>query len=193
MSLTSHEQVELRDIKKSLIYVHNLQIIAAEDKDTDEYINLVELEDCLQLEYASMIYHHFDKLPMRLIDHRRKIDSFDDTQCDEQFRFLKHHLHLLLRLLRFPDVVIFDNRSKMPGEEVFLRGLYELRSGDTQYDCATNLFGREYSAQSRAYTWFIRHIHGNFHDLISNNLDWWFRNGFVEQSRKAIWEKIVHV
>ena len=116
-----------------------------------------------------------------------------NSQWDLQFRFKKDHLHLLLKLLSFPDVISCDNRAKMSGEEVFLRGLYELRSGDTQCDCSTNLFGRDCTAQSRAYGWFVKHIYYNFRDLITGNLEWWFRNGFVNESREAIWRKITAV
>ena len=50
----------------------------------------------------------------------------------------------------------------MTGEEVFLRGLYELVSGDNQERICLNVFGREYSIQSRAYTFFITHKHAKF-------------------------------
>ena len=53
---------------------------------------------------------------------------------------LRNHLTLLCELLHFPEWVIFDNRLKMLGEEVFLRGLYEIRSGSTEFDCALRIF-----------------------------------------------------
>lgn len=194
IALTSHEQVQLRDIKKSLYYVIFLKNQATEEGDHEMVNNFQDIEDMLALNYFSIKYFPVDEYYLEeLPNHRRMIDSFDDSQCDIQFRFLKDHLRLLVRLLRFPELITFDNRAKMSGEEVFLRGLYELRSGDTQYDVSVNLFGRDNSAQSRAYSWFLKHIYYNFHGLVTNNLEWWFRNGFVDRSREAIWSKIKEV
>ena len=194
LALTSHEQVQLRDIKKTLIFIAYLKNEAVEEGDHDTVANLQDLHDIFAAKYILIKYSPLDDIALEYLpDYRRTIDSFDDSQCDLQFRFKKDHLHLLLKLLRFPDVISFDNRAKMFGEEVFLRGLYELRSGDTQYDCSTNLFGRDFTAQSRAYGWFVKHIYYNFRDLITGNLEWWFRNGFVNESREAIWRKMTAV
>ena len=76
-----------------------------------------------------------------LVNWRRTIASFDETVCDQQFRFLRNHLTLLCELLHFPEWVIFDNRSKMLGEEVFLRGLYEIRSGSTHQHSLEHIRG----------------------------------------------------
>lgn len=70
----------------------------------------------------------------------------------------------------------------MTGEEVFLRGLYELVSGDNQERICLNVFGREYSIQSRAYTFFITHIHANFeHHLLKIKLDCFYQNTFLKK------------
>ena len=49
----------------------------------------------------------------------------------------------------------------MKEEEVFLRGLYELCSGENQEKVSAHVFGREFSAQSRAFTYFIKHMYNN--------------------------------
>ena len=46
----------------------------------------------------------------------------------------------------------------MPGEEVLLRGLYELVSGDDQFDISNEIFGRDQPAQSRAFSFFVDHV-----------------------------------
>ena len=61
-------------------------------------------------------------------------------------------------MLNFPEECILDNCSNMSGEEVFLRGLYELVSGETQHNISRNVFGRDWSAQSGAFKYFINHI-----------------------------------
>eukprot|EP01031_Cornospumella_fuschlensis_P029263 gene29263-35327_t len=85
----------------------------------------------------------------------RTIASCSDSDAKIFFRFRKPDLGRLCTLLRFPPTVTLDNRLSMPGEEVFLRGLYELSSGDMQHGIASHVFGREQSSQSRAFTWFF--------------------------------------
>jgi hypothetical protein len=65
----------------------------------------------------------------------------------------------------------------MSGEEVLIRGLYELVSGSSKCEIS-NHFGRDYSAQSRVFSYFVNHVYNNFHHLVHDNLKWWHRNGF---------------
>ena len=92
-----------------------------------------------------------------------------------------------------------NNRSKMAGEEVFLRGLYELVSGISKHRIAEETFGRDWTQQCRAFSWFIKHIFLTKKHLIIRDLDlpleqtnlgWWYRNGFFERSRLAIFSKM---
>ena len=87
--------------------------------------------------------------------------------------------------------VTFDNRSKMPGEEVFLRGMFELAQGHTKYSISANVFGREWSAQARAFNWFIDHMFNHFEHLVTDNLEWWWRSGLMLHSMKRIWRRMV--
>lgn len=73
----------------------------------------------------------------------------------------------------------------MRGEELFLRGLYELAGGEGQHQIS-NIFGRDGSAQSRAFSWFINHIHTAHAHLVHNSLGWWKDNGFFSSSAAAI-------
>lgn len=87
-------------------------------------------------------------------------------------------------------MIKLDNGIIMAGEEVFIRGLYEFVSGDNQEQISANVFGREFSAQSRAFKYFINHIYSTFEHLVHDNLDWWYRNGFFASSAEAIGHKI---
>ena len=78
----------------------------------------------------------------------------------------------------------------MRGEEVFLRGLYELSGGENQLKISSFVFGRDGTAQSGAFKYFINHIYDKFHHLVTNNLLWWYRNGFFESSVNAIADKL---
>ena len=94
-------------------------------------------------------------------------------------------------LLRFPDRVVFDNRAVMSGEEVFLQGMFELAQGHTKHVASANVFGRDWSAQARAFNWFIDHIFDNFYHLVTDYLEWWWRSGLMKHSMLCIWRRMV--
>ena len=74
---------------------------------------------------------------------RTRIEEFTEDECWTFFETRKVDLHRLKNCLRMPDTVIFNNRQRMLGETVFLRGLYELVSGEDQENIALNVFGRD--------------------------------------------------
>ena len=59
----------------------------------------------------------------------------------------------------------------MTGEEIMLRGLYELVSRDDQYIIANEIFGKDQPAQSRAFSFFINHVYSHFQDILTDNLE----------------------
>ena len=190
--LTSHEQVELRKIRKYAVFVVMLKHIST--PDTLDVEEMDAIDTCLKtliLEYFSILL--LDPVQnIRLLTSRRDRDiiSFCVSDCPLIFRFQREHLRLLLDLLKFPSIITLDNRSKMSGEEVLLRGLFELVSGENKHAIAVSTFGRDWSQQSRAFKWFILHIYQNFKHLLEDNLLWWYRNGFFELSRRAIFSKM---
>ena len=102
------------------------------------------------------------------------------------FRFTREQLKILAEELSLSGVMVkLDNGISMPGEEILLRGLYELTSGEVQNRIAKE-FGRDWTAQSRAFKAFIDIIFDNFSHLVKDNLAWWYRNGFWERSAAAI-------
>jgi hypothetical protein len=52
-----------------------------------------------------------------------------------------------------------------------------------QHKIAADVFGRDLTAP---FSFFIDHIYANFAHLVHDNLDWWKRNGFWEESAAAI-------
>jgi hypothetical protein len=139
--------------------------------------------------YLGINYMPRIQLPPSL-DRKRDLASFDKIDCWSFFKCKKGDMPRFFRVLRLPEECILSNRIKMRGEEVFCRGMYELISGEDQHNIGRNIFGREQSAQSRAFSYFIDHIYETFLDLFSNNMRWWIENGYVEQSRAAIQTKL---
>jgi hypothetical protein len=117
------------------------------------------------------------------------VAGLDEYFSREFLRFKKDLLLVLYPLLRFPFRVILDNQSVMSGEEVFIRGLYELVTGHKK-TCVAEIFGRHPSDQSRAFKYFINHIYNTFHHIVEDNLQWWEDNGLLERAAVAIEERI---
>jgi hypothetical protein len=126
----------------------------------------------------------------RYIDEKRGLGSFDEIDCWTFFKCKKADIGRFFHVLKFPDRCVFDNRISMSGEEVFCRGMYEVVLGEDQHNIAKNVFGRDQSAQSRAFMYFIDHIYETHLFLLLDNVEWWFENGYVEESRLAIQRKM---
>ena len=109
--------------------------------------------------------------------------------CKEFLRFRKEDIHHFYVLLNFSNVCIFDNRATMSGEEVFIRGLYELCTGEKKTSIAEK-FGRHPSDQTRSFHYFINYLYNRFHHLVDNNLEWWRDTGLLDRSCAALVEKI---
>ena len=57
------------------------------------------------------------------------LERTTDMFSKEFLRFRKEYMRRLFNLLKFPEKVVLEDRSTMTGEEVFMRGLYELTTG----------------------------------------------------------------
>jgi hypothetical protein len=120
---------------------------------------------------------------------RRRIDDFDEGSCKAAFRFRRNELKQLFILMKFPQLVRFEDRSVLSGEEIFLRGLFELCTGEDQYQICNYVFGRDQPVQSRAFKFFIEFIFNKYGKILCNGLKWFFDNGLVQQSADAITRK----
>ena len=185
LAITSHEQVESRRVRKYLLYCLALG---------KKHPKLKKLFNFFTIRYLSL---HF-RVPEPISKPIRRIvtlDSFSPSQCYIFFKFRKSDLSLLLNLLRFDaeEEMKLSNNGSMSGEEIFLRGLYELCTGANQQIMCETLFGREQSQQSRAFSKFINHIFDNFAHLLKSSLPWWYRNGFFTSSAEAFKQKFIEL
>jgi hypothetical protein len=187
-AITGNEQTEAKKMKKLVFVI--MAKLAGEVQGSYEFIHL---DRCLRFCMAKYLF--MTAGPDVELEHQpnlhRTIDSFNDDSSLLHFRFKKREdLRRMLHLLQFPDDIKMDNRSWQRGEEVFLRGLYEMRCGGNQGLAAIQVFGGVASDQSRAVGWFIHHIYDNFHHLVHNSLEWWYENGFLHESAAAIGRKM---
>ena len=184
-SLSSIEQVKLRVLKKCAM------MLMAKFKREKDVIEKKKVKRkillCINLSLGIQIdtYVPIDR-PVRMIV---SLENMTYMFSKEFLRFRKEDITNLYLLLRFPDKVRLENRSTMSGQEVFMRGLYELCTG-AKKTIVSEIFGRHPSDQCRAFNYFINHIYNNFHHLVTDNLPWWFQNDLMERSAVAIDEKL---
>jgi hypothetical protein len=136
LALTSHEQVQSRRIKKFILalMVKQKQEEKIQQLDSSREELFESVLKVLAARYLSIVCvgEEEEQEVERRPSQNRTIESFTASECKINFRFHKEHLQRLMNVLRFPAVVKFQNRRKLRGEEVFLRGLYELCSGNNQ-------------------------------------------------------------
>jgi hypothetical protein len=180
-SFTTNHVTLIRKLERNLLFV--CALMDRNDILPNNQIKIKRIFKSLTLFYISFTYDRhglslLKKIPRKAIT----IDIFDSDECFIYFRFKKEDLHQLLILLRFPSFFKLDNRIRMSGEEIFLRGLYELASGETQFKISRLVFGGDNTMQSRAFQGFIHHVYDNFSHLLTNNLRWWYEEGLVSIS-----------
>lgn len=193
-ALKANEQVMIRQIKRLM---HDLlsrltTVACMHGRKNTVTIRGTKIIVVLLLFYFSIVIDTDGPDPRHVLAIKNKcrtISSFSYSECWNFFETSKDDPSRLLLSLRIPDEVRLSNFSTMPGEEILLRGLYEVVSGEDQFNIAVNIFGRDQSQQSRAFTWFVDFIYSNFRNLVTNNLAWWYSNGYLERSKRAIKEK----
>lgn len=190
LGLSSNQQHENKRLTKLL---HICLILkGTKGKRQSEYENLYKI---VLVKYLRAHFMTEKEVETRMEqeanpDRHLTIDSFSDGDCKVFFRFLKSDLKELFEELNFDKCVVFVNRKTLSGEEVFLRGLYELVSGSSQYEIRRNVFGGTQGLQSFAFNYFINFMYGRYAHLVHDNLQWWYDNGFMEESRAAIEAKM---
>jgi hypothetical protein len=126
--------------------------------------------------------------PMR---HVITIASLEPWFCKEFLRFKVPGLRRLHNVLDLPVICKLSNNGSMMSEEVLIRGLYELASGEKQSSIASR-FGRHYTDQGRAFQYFINHMFIRYKALVCNNLEWWHAMGFMKYSNQLIEQKCAY-
>ncbi len=185
--LTADDLVKSEQFEKILLLL--LYLIRRKGNSTKKMKKLKVIFSTAFVYYIHLLYHvekPLDK-PNRM---DRDIESFEDGDCYVFFRFTKPDLHKLVDLLELNETFRLENGEVMSGEELLLRGLYELCSGETKYKISRNVFGRSYQTQGRAFKFFINYLVDNYSHLLRDNLNWWYENGLFEASARAIGEKL---
>jgi hypothetical protein len=179
--------VKAEKSSQTIKYVLLMSILSPEDKSSDS--STPSFDDLMGILIIRHLLHThtLDRGLGRCRPNRhRTIDNWIHEEAPMDFRFTQDQLKILSQELGFAGTnVKLSNGSRMPGEEILLRGLYELASGDIQPKISKE-FGRDWTAQSRAFTYFIDYMYDHHAHLVHDNLDWWYHNGFWERSAAGI-------
>jgi nuclease HARBI1 len=190
-SLSSNEQVRARRIRKATIRVATM-IKFGGTYDAPTRRRLVVTLILLSQAYNSMFFVYPARIE-RLISLGLGFSSFDESQVGYYYKLRKDDLIKLFSLLEFEQSCVLNDRSRMKGEEVFLRGYFELRNGIDQYAIADLVFGGHQGKQSHAFIYFVNHMYERWSHLVTNNLWWWFSRGWMRKSRDAITAKMTEL
>jgi hypothetical protein len=189
-AITSNEKVEIKRIENvfGMIFLKWMKLkkkgvlTSKEDLDARKFITMAKV--CYSL-HADIVNREYDSYGVSKRLHR-KITSFQLDDCKPFFRFKRVQLTRVAKLLGFSQPMVLDNGAVMDGEEVFLRGMYELSSGENQFKICKNCFGGDQPLQSRAWTAFLNLVYDNHRHLVNDNLQWFYDNGLMEASAVAI-------
>ena len=122
--LSTHDRNKCRSLHKQYT---NLLILLSFGALSEEETDLVILYSFLLIKQRdNLLTASNDNIPLSAPSLKRTIESFESRQYWAFFNTTKEDLGQLYRELLFAEDYILDNNSRMSGEEVFLRGLYEL-------------------------------------------------------------------
>jgi hypothetical protein len=189
-ALTSNEQVELANCKfwlGKILY----GMTKVPERSLEKKKRLRKAAKIVFLQYIWILYRPIGD-PVHNPRKYINFDTFNESDCRALFRFLKPDLTRLKLALQIPDSIVIESGYRVGGEELMLRALFELSTGCDQYEVAV-VFGGDQPFQSRVLKWFMVHVYRRFHYLLSDNLEWWYDNGYLHASMHAINKKIKSV
>jgi len=186
LRLTVNDTIKAQKLTKLILLMRFKLARVTDDEQKESLLRLIKL---LHLQYFSTVLANDTGVYIKPREDKL-IDDFESSQYRQYFRFENaEDLKRLSKLLQFPEYVILRGGNKLPGETAFLRGLFELTKGESQAS-VSEVFGGDQPLQSKTFSFFVEHIFYNFHHLLDDNLDWWFRNGFFRASAEAIGRKM---
>ena len=157
-SFSSSEKVRIKNLEQNLIYC----LCFSRFRKISDNLK-VKLRKCLKISTLQYFWFTTSKSGLSLLSDiprkRLNIIDFRLDECYNYFWFRKGDLFRLYQLLNFPETITLNDRRTMEFEEVFLRGLFELASGDNQWKISRLVFGGDQPYQSKAFNYFILHVY----------------------------------
>jgi hypothetical protein len=160
LGYTQRQRVEVKRMKLFMMQIAVLKVIKV--SKTVPFVQALDaMFGYLYYQYLQIVLEPL-YFVMPIVYLSRTIESFHEKEAYHLFRFNKGDLKRLMKALRIPEIVVTEERLKFSGEEIFLFFLNRLCSVTTLDGAAKTLFGREYTAWSKAFKWFLNHLHSTF-------------------------------
>ena len=121
--------------------------------------------------------------------HRMNIETLEDEECFQMFRFFKEDLYHLKDCLNLPDRVVCRNGTTESGINTLAILLRRLAYPNRLCDLVP-IVGRSVQEISEIFYAGIEHIYDNFHDLITDiNAPFWLSNNYLDTYCGAVSRK----
>jgi hypothetical protein len=189
-ALSTKERLRLMHLttflKRALVVLKALRDTGSDDSGMVRYL------DTLLHEYFRLVFSPHIPPAVRRIHVARTIASFSEKSCWSRFRTRKTDLLRLFNALGFGQVGVIKlgNRCSYTAEEIFLFSVNRLVYPG-RLDDLCDIFGRDFSQWSRAFSFFIVYMMDNWAYLVTGNLAYWAPHfhSFSESIRHKIIEK----
>jgi hypothetical protein len=181
LGLDSNELEQRDKLKMRIIRVHRMLLRVSNNHVLDIVrknviiLQLMELKRKCIVAYIDLVRWIEPVIPKRpsirlsigyilSIPHRSKL----------MFGFQAYHLVRLLEALKIPNKIVLSNRGSFTGEEILLLLLHRFRTLKTLDDMSYYIFNRDNTQLSRALKWIVRYLFNVHHNLLHDNLAYWY-------------------
>ncbi|KAJ1442652.1 hypothetical protein B484DRAFT_476193 [Ochromonadaceae sp. CCMP2298] len=194
LSHSSIEQMETRQMRSVFATLITLRSIS-EDGLSRENEGLFELmitryqQAILSNQFPDRVRH--DAVPIVIAD-------VPDGTCYARCLFRKDDLYRLLRALRLQEAagagrITMSNGAKFGTQEILLLSLHKLIAPMRRvvFIDLVQFYGRDWTALSRAYNWFMHYVRTEFAHLVQDSWAYWRPDleTFTEKIRITMEEK----
>ena len=188
-ALSCLEQMEKKRLGRYIV------LLMAMEQSSDSPLpqNLLELKISLVRQYVRVSCAA--DLPPRVWVRPtfRMIDDFSESVTYTRFLFTREDMHRLHRALRMHELgpwVSMGNGSRFGTEELLCLGLNRIVFPQ-KFGEMVSVYGRDWTALSRAFNWFSYYVRKRFGWLVQSNLPYWkpMLEVFSEAIRVKVEEK----
>jgi len=187
-SFKNNDAVEVTKLRKSMARLNLAASLASESEQSD--VDSLRTQCSLRIQEALVVDEAFFIPLTPIVNRHRTIDSFEDTQVRDFFRFQKKEdLHRLRLGFQFPDRMPDQQGKLFTGDEVLLAGLYRLAHCNSLHDASwVSVFGWSEPRASSAIALFFDHLLPRWQYLVKDHFDFWADR--IPACAKAIDDKV---
>lgn len=145
-----------------------LLLLSFDDDDLADMLFLIEWR-----KYWSLLYENIP-FPQQNMRFDLRFGDISQSDCWDLFRLRKNDLTILFQCLQVPNIIrLEDGCIVLLVVKRLLCSCYRLARPRT-YVKAVSIIGRDVTLWCRVCNYMIDHVYYNFHNLVTNNLQYFF-------------------